>query len=753
MITPVIAPFGTWESPVTTDLVAGQTIGLSALSADGDALFWLESRPAERGRTVLVRRGADGAVADLTPAPLDVASRVHEYGGGAYVASGGRVVFSNKTDGAVWLVEGDAAPRAVAVVPGCRFTDFRLLGRWALCVREDARDRRPGDPEAAVVALDLSGDTAPGDNEGRVLGRGADFYAAPRPAPDGARLAWIEWDHPDMPWDATRLRVVALDADAGAAGETLALLGAAHGAAGDGAAGTGVSSAGAAGDGGAATGATGTGVPGAVPAGGSSGVGAAPPDAAPQSIVAPGWLPDGTLLACTDRDGWWNLARLEGAVLRPLHPMRAEVGGPHWTFGQRPWTALPDGRLLAQAVTDGHADVLLLGPGGEVVPLGLDAAGCPVPLPDWPAPGGASAVPASTGAVPDDRPSILSSAAPGNRPGVASAGRADAPPDVVPAALPAGLPPLAWIAAPADAPPAIVLARPGEPALVLRRSAPAVLAPEDVSRAEAIRFPSEGGATAHAWFYPPASGRFRGPPGERPPLVLLSHGGPTSMTGSGFSPRIQWWTSRGFAVADVNYGGSTGFGREYRRRLDGQWGVVDVADCVACARFLADAGRVDGARMAIRGGSAGGFTTLAALVGSDTFHAGASHYGVADLRLLAGDTHKFESRYLDRLVGPLPEAESVYRERSPLTHAARLSCPVIFFQGLDDKVVPPNQARAMVDALRARGIPLAHYEFEGEAHGFRRADTMRRVLELELDFYGQVFGFTPAGRPERALLV
>jgi dipeptidyl aminopeptidase/acylaminoacyl peptidase len=310
----------------------------------------------------------------------------------------------------------------------------------------------------------------------------------------------------------------------------------------------------------------------------------------------------------------------------------------------------------------------------------------------------------------------------------------------------------AWLRAERDRPSAVMLG-----AEVVRASGAPALEPGDVSLAETVTFPVAGavaglagGGVAHALFYPPANARFAGPEGELPPLIVVSHGGPTSMSTDAFSIRVQWWTTRGFAVADVNYGGSTGYGRAYRQRLDGQWGVVDVADCVAAARHLAASGRVDGARMAIRGGSAGGFTTLAALVGSDAFRAGASHYGVADLRLLAGDTHKFESRYLDGLVGRLPEDAAVYDARSPLSHVERLSCPVIFFQGLDDKVVPPNQARAMVDAMRSRRVAAALYEFEGEAHGFRRAETIRRVLELELDFYGQVFGFVPAGEMERA---
>lgn len=623
----VTAPFGRWESPVTADLVAGQTIGLGALQADGDTLFWLEARPAEAGRSVLVRRMPDGGIADLTPPPFNVASRVHEYGGGAYTVRDGRVAFSDKHDDAVWLIEDGAEPRRIAAVPGCRYADFRFdpSGRHLYCVREDARDPAR-EAIAAIVAFDLRDAAAPEANAGRVLVSGPDFLSSPRPSPDGTRLAWIAWDHPDMPWDATRLYEASLrdgriDAPRLVAG------------------------------------------------------------GARESIVQPDWSPDGVLHACSDRDGWWNLYRAQPDGLEAVCPMRSEIGLPHWVFGQRSYGFAPDGTVVAARIDEGRTEPVAIRAGRpEVLPYGLVADALLI--------------------------------------------------------LPQGV---AFLATPPDAPPELRLVRPGGEAQTLRRAGPATLAAGDVSVAETIRFPTDDGHLGHAFLYAPASSRFAGPEDERPPLIVISHGGPTGMSGPGFSPRVQWWTSRGYAVLDVNYGGSTGFGREYRARLDGRWGVVDVADCVAAARHVIAAGRVDGARTAIRGGSAGGFTTLAALTGSDLFRAGASHYGVADLMLLAGDTHKFESRYLDRLVGPLPESEALYRRRSPIEAVDRLSCPVIFFQGLDDKVVPPNQARAMAAAMAARGLYAPLHEFEGEGHGFRRAETVRRVLDLETAFYERVF--------------
>jgi dipeptidyl aminopeptidase/acylaminoacyl peptidase len=412
----------------------------------------------------------------------------------------------------------------------------------------------------------------------------------------------------------------------------------------------------------------------------------------PEAIVQPEWSADGTLHFCSDRTGWWNLYALRGTAIKSLAPVEAEIGGPHWVFRQRYYDFLADGRIIAAIVRDGIRTAVLIAD-GKIAPLGIGQVhDCPRPLGDG----------------------------------------------------------LAYIATPPAAPPSVGI-RPrvdtGAP-VVIRSAAPAVVPEETISQGEPINFASRGGV-AHAFWYPPKNRDYEGPSGELPPLVVLSHGGPTSMTTNSFSLGVQWWTSRGFAVVDVNYGGSTGYGRAYRERLYGQWGVVDVADCAAAAMHLVERGLADAARLVIRGGSAGGFTTLAALTSLNLFKAGASFYGVGDLMLLAKDTHKFESRYLDWLIGPLPQARALYDERSPVNHIDRLACPVIFFQGEDDKTVPPNQAQTMVEAMAARGLPVAHYTFAGEGHGFRKAETLRRVLELELDFYGRVFGFTAPGLSER----
>jgi dipeptidyl aminopeptidase/acylaminoacyl peptidase len=635
----IVAPYGSWASPVSVDLMTAAAIGLSSLSVDHEDLYWLESRPAENGRTVLCRRRAGGLMEDLTPQPINVGSRVHEYGGGAYAARDGAVIFSERKDGSVWLIdETGSAPRRITTAENCRYADFEWDTRRhrVLAVREDHRNRPPNDPKAAIVALGLD----PGEAE-TVLVEGPDFLSSPRLSPDGETLAWIAWDHPGMPWDSTRLYVAN------------------------------------------------------VAPGGGVGLPEIIAGATPEAIVQPGWSPENVLHFCSDRTGWWNLYALRDGAVAALAPVEAEIGGPHWIFRQRFYAFLPDGRIIASIIRDAIRRAVVIS-GGRIEPLGI-------------------------GQVQE-----------------------------CPSSVEGGI---AYIATPPDEPPALVLASRvgGGERMVVRRAAPAIVPPETISIGEPIDFDTPAG-TAYAFWYPPKNGGFSAPPGELAPLIVLSHGGPTSMTTNSFNLNIQWWTSRGFGVVDVNYGGSTGFGRPYRRRLYGQWGVVDVEDCSAAARRLVELGLADGYRLAIRGGSAGGFTTLAALTSSDLFKAGGSFYGVADLMLLAKDTHKFEARYLDQLVGPLPQSEALYAERSPISHIDRLTCPVIFFQGEDDKTVPPNQAQTMVAAMKAMKLAVAYYAFAGEGHGFRQAQTLRRALELELDFYGQIFGFSPPGLSERAMI-
>ncbi len=619
--TPVVKPYGSWVSPLSARRIAEAGVGLSFVRADGGNLYWLEGRPRERGRSVLMRYGKDG-VREALPAHFDVRSRVHEYGGGAYAAHDGRVVFSHFPEGSVWLVEADGEPRRIAPGAALRYADFAFSPDGGIyAVREDHRGS--GEPVNTVVLLDPA---RPG--EGEIVAAGRDFYAAPGPGPGGDRLACIAWDHPNMPWDATELL---LDGEAVAGG------------------------------------------PG-------------------ESVLQPAWAADGGLLYISDRSGWWNLYAHDGAGGRPLKPMAAEFAGPLWGLGARSYRCLADGDVIARYEKNGSVFVERLRAGP--FETGFSRPACPVPFG-----GGWAVLGADT-----DRPARLDL--------LHADGRRE----------------------------------------TLARSVPDDPDPAFVSRGEPISFPTAGGRTAHAWFYAPRNPGFAAPGGERPPLVVRSHGGPTGASDNGYSPSIQYWTTRGFAVVDVNYGGSSGYGRAFRRQLDGQWGVVDVDDCCAAAAWLADNGQVDADRLVVRGGSAGGYTTLAALAFRDVFKAGASLYGIGDLKALARDTHKFESCYLDRLIGPLPEAEAVYDARSPLLHADGISCPVIFLQGTDDKVVPPDQTETMAAALRARRIPVALLLFDGEGHGFRRAENIVAALEAELSFFARVLGFEAPGAPEVPLL-
>lgn len=624
-------PYGSWPSPVTADLIAGATIKLGQLALQGADILWTEGRPQEQGRNVLVRRGADGLAADLTPAPFNVRTLAHEYGGGAFAALADGAVFSHFDDQRLYRVDASGATRALTPGDGRRFADAIVDAprRRLIAVCED-HARNGTEAVASLVAVDLA--------EGQVtaLVQGHDFFASPALSPDGRSLAWISWDHPDMPWDGSTLWVGQLGTD-GALQDVRALAGGAE-----------------------------------------------------ESIFQPQWSPQGELHFVSDRSGWWNLYRWRADAAQALHPMAAEFGRPQWAFGMSTYGFDAAGRIVCVVERAGVSSLATLDPEtGDFAWL--------------------------------DTPFV---AIDGLRVGADFA---------------------AFVGATATEAGAVVrLDLHQGTHEILRRSSEVAVDPAFLSRAEAIDFPTEGGLRAHAFFYPPAHRDWCGPEGERAPLIVFSHGGPTGASDPAFKWTHQFWTSRGFAVVDVNYGGSSGFGRDYRKRLNGAWGVVDVDDTINAARFLIARGDVNPDRVAIRGGSAGGYTTLCALTFRQFFKAGASHYGIGDLERLATDTHKFESRYLDRLIGPYPRDRAVYLARSPVHHTERLSSPMILFQGAEDKAVPPAQAKAMFDAVQAKGLPVAYLLFEGEQHGFRRAATIKRALEAELFFYGKVFGFVPA---------
>lgn len=618
---PTMRPYGSWLSPITSELIVAGSIGLLGCRFDGADVYWVESRPQEQGRSVLVRQRPGGVAEDVTPAGFNARSRVHEYGGGATVVHKVVSWFSNMADQRLYRCEPGSAPVPLTPDDGVhRYADGIIdpqRGRW-IGVRES---HVGGDVVNAIVDVELAAGGA-----GRVLADGSDFYAAPRLSPDGRQLAWLSWRHPNMPWVETELWLADVGADGSLAAARMI-------------------------------------------AGGAG-----------KSVLQPEWSSDGTLHFISDRSGWWNLYRLNGGVGEALCPREADFAQPPWVFGLSSYAFAGRDRIVCTYWEDGLARLAQLDTATRaLVPIDL-------PYTDY------GSVHAREGEA------VFRAASPNE---VAAIVRLD---------LASGK------------------------AEVLRRSS--LIQPEIAryfSTPEHITFPTEDGRSAHAFYYRPTNPDFLAEAGTRAPLLVKCHGGPTAFSAGVLDLRTQYWTSRGIGVLDVNYGGSSGYGRAYRDRLRGQWGVVDVDDCINAARFLVARGSVDADRIVITGGSAGGYTTLMVLT-RNAFAGGASHYGVSDVAALARDTHKFKSRYLDWLIAPLSGNEQLYRERSPLHYADRLDRPVIFFQGDEDKVVPPNQTEVMVEALRSKGVPVGYLLFSGEQHGFRKAPNIMRALDAELYF-------------------
>jgi dipeptidyl aminopeptidase/acylaminoacyl peptidase len=626
------APYGSWKSPITSDLIVAGSIRLGEIRLEGETVYWSEGRPTEGGRNVVVRRTPDGQITDLTPALLNARTRVHEYGGGAFNVFDGTLYFANFADQRLYRAIGELEP--ITPEAELRYADT-VMDRQRdrlICICEDHTSGN--EPINRIVAI------APLSPSIQILVSGNDFYASPRLSPDGSQLAWITWNHPNMPWDGTELWVAAVQADGSLVDAQLV-------------------------------------------AGGLT-----------ESIFQPEWSPDGVLYFIGDRTNWWNLYRWQNGAIAPLCPKAAEFGLPQWVFGMTTYGFESAESLICTYTEDGlqhlarlHTQTLEL---SEIETPYSNISGLQV-VPGFAAFAGGSAT--EPGAI------ALLNLTTGN-------------------------------------------------IEEIRRSSEIAVDPGYLSIPQVLEFPTENGLMAYGFYYPTKNQDFTAPADERPPLLVKSHGGPTASTSATFNPGIQYWTSRGIAVLDVNYGGSTGYGRAYRERLKGQWGIVDVNDCVNGAKYLTAQGLVDGDRLCIDGGSAGGYTTLAALTFRDVFKAGASYYGVSDLAALATDTHKFESQYLDGLIGAYPEQAELYRARSPIHAVDQLSCPVIFFQGDEDKIVPPNQAEMMVEALKAKGLPVAYVLYEGEQHGFRKAENIKRTLDGELYFYARVFGFELADEVE-----
>ena len=600
--------------------------------------YWIELRPSEGGRQVVVRHRRDGRRTDLTPSGFNTRTRVHEYGGGDYVVDGDTVYFSNFSDQQIYLVS--EAAEAELISRDCaddrvRYADYVIdrTRERLICVREDHRGDAP-QPANEIVAVPKAG------GESAVLVSGNDFYSFPRVSADGSRLAWLTWNHPNMPWDGCELWIGEFGADGSVVNRRMV-------------------------------------------AGGSD-----------ESIFQPEWSPDGRLYFVSDASGWWNIYRESPNGVENVCATNAEFGAPQWVFGMSTYSFSSADKIVCTFVEQGIWRL------GEIDTVTGELKRIETSFTD-----------------------ISSVHAAGNRT-------------------------LFRAGSPTQALSIIDFDLTTRTSSILQRANKIEVDEGYISQPELVEFPTENGLTAHGFFYAPKNQDFAGPAHDKPLLLVKSHGGPTSAAYALLTFNIQYWTSRGIAVLDVNYGGSSGYGTEYRRRLNRTWGIVDVDDCVNGARFLADQGKVDGNRLMIDGGSAGGYTTLCALTFRDVFKAGASYYGVSDLEALELDTHKFEAKYSDGLVGPYPERRDLYIERSPIHSADQLSCPVIFFQGLEDKVVPPNQAEMMVEALRQKGVPVAYVAFAGEQHGFRKAENIKRALDGELYFYSRVFGFELADEVE-----
>lgn len=622
---PETAEYGFWQSPISSDLIAAASVRRNEPKFDGDSLYWLESRASEGGRTVPVRRDPQSALRDLLPVPWNVRSGVHEYGGGAYAVSDDTLYFSERQDARIYRAESGGTPVPLTPPSQRRYADLEVDGarQRLVAVCEDHGEAGP-EPRQSICGIDLQTVGA----LPQALVSGSDFYSNPRMSPDGERMSWLEWRHPNMPWDGTELWVAEVSPSGGF--DTPRRI-----------------------------------------AGGSD-----------ESIFQPQWSPDGTLHFVSDRTGFWNLYRWSGDRVECLHECEAEFGLPQWVFGMSTYGFADGGRICCAYCQRGQWNLALIGPDGN-----FESLDTPHTQIDSVTVRGQLAV--FRGASPKESPDLI---------------RLD---------LDSGR----WES-------------------LTQPSRASDRAREYVSAARAISFPNKDGQTVHGFYYAPHNPVFEAPADEKPPTIIRLHGGPVGAVGNGFSLSTQFWTTRGFAILDLNYGGSTGYGRAYRERLNGQWGVVDVQDALDAARFLAGEGLADPERLIVKGASAGGFTALCSLAFGDVFAAGVSYYGIGDLDAIIQQSHKFESRNHEILIGPWPERRSLYLDRSPLGAVDRITAPTIFFQGSVDPIVPLTQTETMVAALRQRKVPVAYYLFEGESHGFREGANIRYALDAELAFYG-----------------
>ena len=635
-----ISPYGSWKSPISAEmLISGGKRRLNEIKAEGSDIYWLDARPSEGGRIVIMRLSADGIVSDLTPAPFNSRNAVHEYGGGAYAVRNRTVYFTNWEDQRIYVQRDGEEPQPLTDEPpiprGARYADLTLTpnGKFLLCVRETHTD----DGEEATNEI-VAVNTVTGQQT--VVATGRDFYCAPRVSAAHDGIAWTEWDHPNMPWDGNSLVSGSFNQNDATVSTTARLI-----------------------------------------------------DDTGESVVQPTWSHDGILHFVTDRTGWWNIHHWKDGEPINLLNEQSDYGRPDWQFGFTSYAHLSEGKIAMGkgGVTDGS--ILTIDSESHHLPHSISVPYSEISF---------------IAAGPDSTPILFVGASPSREPAIVS--------------LDIETESCSTIYAPSDI----------------------SIDPGYMSSPKHIIFPTTDEGQAHAFYYEPTNRDFTAPDDELPPLVTICHGGPTSASGTGLDLSTHYWTSRGFAVVDVNYRGSSGYGKEFRDALKGKWGIYDTDDCIAAAQYLIDQGLVDEDRVIIRGGSAGGYTTINALTFKDFFAAGAALYGIADLMVFIGDTHKFESRYLDSLVGPYPEQARRYHDRSAINFMDQLATPMIILQGLEDEIVPPSQAEIMVNALESKGLPYAYIGFPGEQHGFRQAANIIRAQEAELYFYGKVLGFEPA---------
>lgn len=618
-------PYGTWASPLSAQNVASAIIGFQDIVVDSQDIYWSEMRPQEKGRYVIVKKSPQAEAVDILPAPWNARTRVHEYGGAAFTVHQGIIYFSHYVDQRIYQFTPGQTPKPLTP-EGIRFAECQVTQWGMLAIGES--DAGTGEPENFLALINLQTGTV------KKLHTGFDFYAAPAISADGTQLAWIAWNHPNMPWDNTTLWVADILEN------------------------------------------------------NLSHIRQIDAQVTQQSFYQPQWHPkENILYVVSDKSNWWNLYQVEGQALNPVFTIESEIGTAMWTFGRSSWAFYEDGILCYFPDATGKNQLHLL-KNNHTIQYAL-------PYTSY------------------SQIRIIKNPSEKSEKIVCIAGASDKPT-------------------------AIIAFTPDKPVEILRENTALQFDTAYLSKAQHITFPSKNNRQAHAYYYAPANKDYQDAPGKLPPLIVKSHGGPTANCGCDLNLEIQYWTSRGYAFVDVNYGGSTGYGRKYRHSLNKNWGIVDVEDCEAAAQYLVSQHKAAPDKLAITGGSAGGYTTLAALTFTQTFHVGASHYGVSDCGALATDTHKFESRYLDNLIGPYPQEKALYEARSPIFHVEKLTSPIIFFQGKEDKIVPPDQAEKMYTALQTKGISTALFLFDGEQHGFRNAENRITVLIEQEKFFRAV---------------